>query len=123
RSAELCKGSIKDQVFLNLKRDEIFPYRSGWKYMSNNSAVLWDDEDYNKLGEIAQRVIKNGEPGIINLRNFPYGRIGKKDKLRKDEADGVNPCGEQELYDKEGCDLADTLPTNCNSLEEWLQAC
>ncbi len=31
--------------------------------------------------------------------------------------------GEQTLYDKEGCDLADTVPTNCKSDNEFLQCC
>jgi ribonucleoside-triphosphate reductase (thioredoxin) len=121
RSAELCQGRIDDSVFLDLKRD---PTRSEWGYMSNNSAILYDDEDFQKLDEVAKRVIERGEPGILNLRNFKHGRIGKKSKgLRYDHADGLNPCAEITLEDYELCNLVETCPTKCATVQDWYNAC
>lgn len=124
RSAELCKGKITDQTFLDLKDYDKFPEREAYGWMSNNSVELKDDEDFHFLSEIAKRVVKNGEPGFINRQNMKLGRIGKKMKgLRKDKASGFNPCGEQQLEDKELCTLVETLPTNCKDEQEWYEAC
>lgn len=92
RSAELAKGKVGDPTFLNLKDYAIYPEREAFGWMSNNSVELETDEDFQMLGEIAKRVIKNGEPGYVNRRNMPYGRIGKRLRdLRKDRAVGFNP--------------------------------
>lgn len=124
RSAELGKEKISDPVFKNLKNYELFPEREAFGWMSNNSVALESDDDFDHLGEIATRVIRNGEPGYINMRNLQYGRIGKDmDGLRFDEAIGLNPCGEQPLENKELCTLVETLPTMCRNQAEWLQAC
>lgn len=93
RSAELCKGSINDEVFMNMKDYDKYPHRAELGWMSNNSVALIDDKDFDRLGEIAKRVIKNGEPGYINVRNLRKGRIGKDDGLRHDYATLLNPCG------------------------------
>jgi len=91
--------------------------------MSNNSAILETDSDFEQLGLIAERVVRNGEPGIINKINMQKGRIGHNEWCKKDLAIGENPCGEIPLEDKELCCLAETLPTVCNSPEDWLKAC
>lgn len=92
RSAELACGPINDKTFLDLKNYELNPDRKMWGWMSNNSVLLQRPDDFEYLGEIAQRVIKNGEPGYINSMNLPYGRLGKNDGLREDRATGFNPC-------------------------------
>lgn len=124
RSAELGMGSIKDEVFLNLKDYSLYPDRINHGYMSNNTAGCEDDSDFDKLAEIAQRVPLRGEPGVANWRNFPKGRIGKKNRgLRKDKARGLNPCGEIPLEDKELCNVSETAPTRCPDIRTWLTAC
>lgn len=124
RSAELACGSVQDQTFLDLKDYRKNPDRAAFGWMSNNSVILETDEDFQMLGEIARRVIRNGEPGYINWQNMPYGRIGKKMKgLRKDRARGFNPCGEIGLEHREVCNVDETLPTVCGDPEVWLQAC
>lgn len=128
RSAQLAKGQITDQVFMNLKDYDIYPDREGHGGMSNNSVTLYDDRNFEHLGEIARRVIQRGEPGYMNLRNFKYGRLGKyNDKaefnLRDDEADGLNPCGEITIEDKELCNVVETGPTKCETLEQFYKAC
>ncbi len=124
RSAEICLGSINDPTFLNLKNYTIYPHRAAIGWMSNNSAMLDSDSDYEKLNEIAKRVVANGEPGIYNRQNVQLGRIGKSmDTLRRDRATGINPCGEQPLESGELCTLVETLPTRCETTEDWLKAC
>ena len=123
RSAELAKGSVQDPIFLDLKDYDKYPERDDWGYMSNNSVALFDDVDFESLGEVARRVIVRGEPGVLNLRNFKYGRISKPIPVREDKADGLNPCGEIPLEDKELCNVVETLPTMCPSVERWYQAC
>lgn len=92
RTAELGSLSIKDPVFKDLKDYKKYPYREKHGWMSNNSCDLEDDADFERLDEIAERVIVRGEPGIKNLQNFPFGRIGKKIPVRRDRAKGTNPC-------------------------------
>lgn len=124
RSAEICLGSINDQVFLDLKNYEKYPHRAEFGWLSNNSAMFDVDEDYEQLGQIASRVIKNAEPGILNRRNIKRGRLGKfKDDVRIDKATGCNPCAEQLLEDRELCTLAETLPTRCETINEWYKSC
>ncbi len=101
RSAELACAPITDQTFLELKNYELHPERKGHGWMSNNSVILESDSDFELIGEIAKRVVKRGEPGYINMQNLPYGRIGRKDKLRKDKASLFNPCGEIPLEHRE----------------------
>ena len=92
RSAELASGKISDPTFKDLKNYKKHPYRKEWGWMSNNSVILETDDDFDLLPEIAHRVRLNGEPGYLNLQNFPKGRIGKRDHIRPDKAVGVNPC-------------------------------
>lgn len=121
RSAEIIVAHL-DEV-LHLKDYERFPHRASHGWMSNNTAGLRTDRDFNRLGEIANRVLVNGEPGVANLRNFVLGRIGKSEYYVPDKAIGLNPCGEIPLEDKEVCNLAETCPTRCETEEDWFDAC
>jgi ribonucleoside-diphosphate reductase alpha chain len=123
RSAEIAIGPLQDHVFLNLKDYNVYPHRTAHGWMSNNSVVLESDHDFESLGKIAERVIKNGEPGFINKRNMVKGRLNKKGYAKPDEAIGFNPCGEIPLEHREVCNVAETLPTRCASNEDWLKAC
>lgn len=124
RSAELCGGDIDDPTFLDLKNYKKFPYREVHGWMSNNSVILEKPEHFEMLGEIAKRVVANGEPGYVNRINMRLARVGRPlEGLREDMAEMVNPCGEQPLEDHELCCLCETLPTMCESPEQWLKAC
>lgn len=122
RSAELMAGYIDDPVFLDLKNYDKYPERVSWGGMSNNSVFLEQAEDFEKLDQIATRVVRDGEPGYINLINLPKGRLGHDDGLLPDKAIGFNPCGEQPLEDKELCTLVETMPTRCKSIRQWYKA-
>jgi ribonucleoside-triphosphate reductase (thioredoxin) len=123
RSAELAQLSINDPVFKDLKDYEKYPERENYGFMSNNTVDLKKRRDFDRLGEIAERVITRGEPGVKNLKNFSKGRIGKKDNLRKDYAKNGNPCLEICLFNKELCNISETLPTMCENVKEWYKAC
>lgn len=131
RSAEIMLGEVTDPIFMDLKNYELNPERASFGWMSNNSAKLFEDEHYEMLGEVARRVITRGEPGIVNIRNFPFGRLGRENEnLRLDPAKGINPCGEITLEHRETCNVVETLPTRCFKFgtqeldhEVWLKAC
>lgn len=117
RSAELMTGSVHDETFLNLKNYTLNPERQEIGWMSNNSVVLATSSDFEYLPNIAAGVRDNGEPGIINLINMQkYGRVGKH---KLDLANGMNPCAEICLEDRELCNLVEVFPTRCNSLQEF----
>lgn len=122
RSAELAAAPIDDPIFMDLKNYKLYPERAEYGWMSNNSVLLEKDEDFERLGEVARRVLDIGEPGCINLKNLRFGRIGHNDGLREDKAIGFNPCGEQPLEDKELCTLVETFPTRCKDFKDWRKA-
>lgn len=124
RSAEIAVCSVNDPVFMDLKNYEKYPYREGHGWMSNNSVTLDEASDFERLSEIAERVIRNGEPGYINRKNFKYARLGRDHgQYPIDKAVGINPCGEIPLENYEVCNLAETFPTNCSTFSVWLKAC
>lgn len=116
RSAELLTGSITDNTFLNLKNYDLNPERSEIGWMSNNSVLLSNSDEFEALPKIANGIRNNGEPGIINLINIQkYGRVGKH---KADAATGMNPCAEICLEDRELCNLVEVFPTRCKDLQE-----
>lgn len=123
RSAELACLDVNDETFLNLKDYREYPEREAWGWMSNNSVILKKNKDFEKLRLLAKGNIERTDIGYLNLRNFPFGRISKRDKVREDKAVGVNPCGEIPLENKEVCNVDDTFPTRCENIDEWYEAC
>jgi ribonucleoside-diphosphate reductase alpha chain len=122
RSAEICLGSPSDDSFLNLKNYAMYPERQLWGSMSNNSARLRTKNDFLKIGDIAELIKDNGEPGIFNCLNVErYGRYGDEN-YGPDAALGLNPCGEIPLESYEVCNLSEVFPTRCRTRTEFLQA-
>lgn len=122
RSAEIALGSIRDNEFINLKNYDLAegnPERGKFGWLSNNSVVLSDPSDFELLPSLGERIADNGEPGIINLMNFKYGRYGE---LLKDTAIGINPCGEIPLASYELCNLVEVFPTRCAHESQILTA-
>lgn len=122
RSAEIAIGDINDLTFLDLKDYNKFPERANYGWMSNNSVILKENEDFEKLSLIADRVVRNGEPGYINLVNFEKGRLNGENYII-DKAVGINPCGEIPLEDYETCNVVETCPLRCSSVDDWYNAC
>lgn len=123
RSAEIGLGWIDDATFRDLKDYTKFPERAEYGWMSNNTVMCEQDHHFELLGEVAKRVVNKGEPGIANLRNFKEGRLNGKKHFRRDEARGANPCGEITLEHRETCNVVETCPTNCSTVEIWYRAC
>lgn len=123
RSAELALCDINDPVFMGLKDYSRHPERAAWGWMSNNSVILDQDSDFEKLDLIAEANINGYDIGYVNYRTLPQGRIGKDDEVRYDIATGLNPCGEIPLEKFEVCNVVETLPTRCVDKDRWLEAC
>ena len=120
RSAEIALGSVDDKTFLELKNFEKNPERSEIGWMSNNTVVLSKNEDFQKLPEIAENILNNGEPGIMNLINIQkYARYGDK---TEDKAWLANPCSEIPLESFELCNLAEVFSARCESEEAFYEA-
>ena len=122
RSAEIALMPITDETFIDLKDYDKHPERAEFGWLSNNSVTLEENEDFEQLGMIADRVVKNGEPGFINMLTMNQGRLGKDDNIREDNASGINPCGEQPLESCELCCLVETVPTRCKTVDVWYKA-
>jgi len=117
RSSQISLGNIHDEEFLDLKDLNKNPERKDIYWMSNNSVVLNEKDDFLQISKIIDRVVKNGEPGLLNLRNIQ--RFGKYGKEHPDKAYLSNPCGEIQLENYELCNLSEVFPTNCESEEEF----
>lgn len=120
RSAEIALGGVEDQTFLDLKNYEINPDRAEIGWMSNNTVVLSETQEFEKLPQIAERIRNNGEPGIMNLINVQkYGRYGKESP---DRAWLANPCAEIPLESFELCNLAEVFPARCADEADFYEA-
>ena len=124
RGALLAAGSPHDETFLNLKNYNVYPHREEIGWVSNNSVVMDDTEHFSEiLPIIAEMIKKNGEPGIINMKNMgQYGRHEKEYEIingntisMAENVHATNPCGEVPLEPYELCNLVTTFPTNCLS--------
>lgn len=126
RSATLALGGADDEVFMNLKNQEVYPERNsydpenpGWAWMSNNSVsakVGTNYEDYVDL------IVNNGEPGFIWLdvaRN--YGRLADAADGKDYRVMGFNPCAEQPLESYELCTLVEVHLNRHDSKEDFLR--
>lgn len=127
RSSEIALGSPDSLTFYNLKNYAINPERMTVGWMSNNTVLLKETKDFNYLPILSQRMKQNGEPGICNMINVKYGRIGRNKHVgREDELDkaiGLNPCSEVSLESFELCNLAEVFPTRCGTPENIMTAC
>ena len=118
RSSELAMGRIDDLEFLNLKNknlnsEALFSHR----WASNNSVNVAVGSDYSS---VAAATAQNGEPGYVWLENArQFGRWGENGHRGDPRVDGVNPCGEQTLEDREMCCLVETFPARHDSLEDY----
>lgn len=118
RSSEIALGDIEDREFTRLKEDEDKLRRYRWN--SNNSHFVPElFDDYHRF---VDPISSKGEPGFIWLHNMQrYGRMIDSPTDADNRVMGVNPCGEQTLEDGELCNVVETYPAHCDSLEEFLK--
>lgn len=117
RSAIIIIGDAYDKDYLKAKRWDLITIPK-YRAYANWSVNCEDIEDVHPL---FWKTYEHGEPfGIVNMTNIrKYGRMGE---LRKDTAEGVNPCGEATLEPFEPCNLQDIDLPNLDSEEEFVEA-
>lgn len=110
RAALLSLGDVDDEAFITMKKnlwsdESKSEYRNN-RVLSNNSVALYGNPTKEQLKNIVESIKTNGEPGFVCL--------GNNQKLRPN-VEGVNPCAEINLQNKQCCNLT-TL--NLNSFIE-----
>jgi hypothetical protein len=92
------------------------PLRSH-RWASNNSIFGEVGMDYSK---VAESIAKNGEPGILWLKNAQdFSRMKDPADHKDRRALGANPCVEQTLESFELCTLVETYPAHHESYEDF----
>lgn len=120
RSAQIALGDALDQDYLDAKRWD----RGGipaYRAMSNNTVMVNDIDDLPESfweGYTAGR----GEPyGLFNLPAAQnWGRMGEWNP--DPSIEGVNPCGEIPLGNRESCNLAELVVPKFDSYDEMRDA-
>lgn len=92
------------------------PLRSH-RWASNNSILGDVGMDYV---EVSSSIAKNGEPGVLWLKNAQdYGRMMDAPNYKDRRAQGANPCVEQTLESYELCTLVETYPAHHETYEDF----
>lgn len=87
------------------------------RWASNNSIFGKVGMDYH---EVAESIARNGEPGIMWLKNAQdYGRMVDPPNYKDRRVMGANPCSEQSLESYEMCCLVETYPAHHDSYEDF----
>lgn len=117
RSAIIILGDPWDKEYLVAKRWDLGPLPS-YRSCANYSVVVDDVDDLHPL---YWKTFQAGEAfGIVNRTSIrKYGRLGE---LKKDTAEGVNPCAEATLEPFEMCNLQEIALPNIKDEEEFILA-
>jgi len=117
QTAEIAFGDPDSEEYVDLKNYDRNPHRAAYGWTSNNSVFARLGQRYDA---IAERVVKNGEPGFAWLDNMrKYGRMGDPPDWRDARAAGGNPCLEQTLEGYELCCLVETFPDNHDTAADF----
>lgn len=117
RSALIALGDPDDYLYLRAKRWDLDNIPN-WRAMSNNTLFA---DNYTQISDaVWDGYLGNGEPyGFFNLPLAKkYGRLGEK---KKDNCEGLNPCGEISLASGESCNLSEIFMNNITSKEIMLE--
>lgn len=101
RSALIALGLPDDQEFRDAKKEKggVLSHRH-----SSNNSIIFETEELLRAFDwraLVEDMRDRGEPGILNL-----WRIRQEDPL----VEGINPCGEIPLEDREACCLSEVYP-------------
>lgn len=119
RTAEIAFGDPHSDEYLDLKNYDVNPQRKEHGWTSNNSIFAEAGMDY---GPAANRIKRNGEPGVAWLENMrKYGRMIDPPNNKDHRAKGGNPCLEQTLESYELCCLVETFPDRHKNKEDYLR--
>lgn len=121
RSAQIAFRDAKaDPAYLDFKNYDINPDRKDIGWASNNSIYAKLGQSY---GDLARRVVHNGEPGTLWLENAQaYGRMADPPTHADARVTGGNPCLEISLESFEMCNLAELFPHRCANQAQFLEA-
>lgn len=115
RSAMIALGHPHDQAFISLKDD---PARvAEWDLWASNNSIM-PEVGYG-YGRILPHLDLGGDPGVVWVDNFRFGRMGE---LKPDTAIGINPCGETCLESHELCNMAELFPARHDTLADFLRS-
>jgi ribonucleoside-triphosphate reductase (thioredoxin) len=119
RSALISLGDHDDAEYLRAKRWDLGPIPN-WRSRVNMSIVTPDN--FEEIPELFWQTYEQGEPfGLINLKSSKeQGRIGDF-RFPDPNIQGVNPCGEQSLEDKETCCLQELYLPKIPNYESLLE--
>jgi ribonucleoside-triphosphate reductase len=112
RSALIVLGKADDQAFRDAKKT--YEAIQSHRHSSNNSIVFETQEQIDNFdwNELVTDNLTYGEPGILNLH-----RIRQSDPL----VEGINPCGEIPLEDREACCLSEVYPALCSDVDQAIR--
>jgi len=118
RSALLALGDVNDNDYMRAKRWDLQDIPN-WRAFSNNSVICNDIADILANKEFWEGFEGNGECiGLINLNlHKKCGRIGEVEYGDPD-VQGVNPCSEMSLENKETCNLSEIILPHISSKDE-----
>lgn len=128
RSAQIALAETDDIPFADYKTPEVVnecEYPEGmnplsWRYASNHSYINPSRADNKRIAECCTH---NGEPGALSLELAQsHGRLIDPPEYKDVCAIGCNPCVEMALHDGELCNVSETNPSACNSLDEFIFA-
>jgi ribonucleoside-triphosphate reductase len=113
RSALITLGDPNDQAFRDAKKD--LSVIQSHRHTSNNTLAFWSEKELREFdwASLVEDMAEFGEPGIANMPLVWATDPGAK---------GVNPCGEQFLWDREACNLAEVFPARIPSERARLRA-
>ena len=119
RGAEIAIGDPDDFLYLRAKRWDLHSIPN-WRARSNNS--IFADSFEHISEEVWAGYEGGGEPyGFFNQPLArSYGRLQDK---QKDNCEGMNPCGEITLANKECCDLGEVFLPRIESKKELYDVC
>jgi ribonucleoside-triphosphate reductase len=117
RSAIIILGDPWDKEYLRAKRWDLGAIPS-YRSCANFSVVC---DDFDDLHPLFWQTFEQGEAfGIVNRTNIQrYGRLGE---VKKDTAEGVNPCAEATLEPFEPCNLQEIALPNIENEAEFILA-
>lgn len=110
RSALIALGNATSTGFRNAKKD--WGAVRSFRHSSNNSIVFDQEEQFDNFDwtALVEDLATMGEPGIINLYKMRLSDI---------HAEGVNPCAEVVLHDREACCLSEIYPAKIPDGKLW----
>lgn len=116
RSAQVALGDPDDYLFIRAKRWDLGNIPN-WRALSNNT--IYADDFTHISSDIWEGYQGNGECyGFYNIKLAQkYGRLNE---LRKDNCEGLNPCAEITLANKECCNLSELYLNNIESKKELI---